>query len=95
MLQIIVKMYVQEDKIKEFIELFKEMLDPTFQMEGCFKYNMYRDEIDPSLFIVLEQWETRDYFEDYLLSKHFDRVVSQMMEVLIKEIEINIMHKVA
>jgi len=95
MVQTIARIGVKKDKIEEFIELFKEMIEPTLQEEGSLKYNMYQDEVDSSIFVILEEWENRDNFEDYLLSKHFDRVFPKMMKVMSKEIELNIMYKVA
>ena len=48
MIQTISKMSVKEDKVDEFIELFKEMIGPTKDEKGCIQYEMYQDEEDPT-----------------------------------------------
>ncbi len=94
MLQTVSKLYVMEDKIDEFLEVFKGMIEPTKKERGYIEYEMYQDEEDPSLLIVLEKWKSREDFDNHLESKHFKEIVPEMMKLMSKETELNICKKV-
>lgn len=94
MVQTISKLYAKEDKVDEFIEVFKEMIPPTKEEEGCIQYEMYQDEEEPSLLIVLEQWATKEAFDGHLETDHFKRIVPRMTELMAKESEFNLCRKV-
>lgn len=95
MVEIISKMFVKEDKVDELIELFKEMIGPTKREEGYIQYEMYQDEENPTILIVIEQWESRENFDMHLQSEHFERIVPKMSELMAKETEMNIAYRVA
>lgn len=94
MLQVISKIYVKEEKIHEFVEVFKEMIEPTKKEKGYIQYEMYQDEENPALLIVLEQWETRENFDNHLKSEHFERIVPKMTVFMTKETEVNLCYKI-
>jgi quinol monooxygenase YgiN len=93
MVQTVSKIYVREDQIHEFVETFKGMIEPTKKEKGYIQYEMYQDNENPSLFIVLEQWENREDFDKHLQSEHFKEIVPKMTEYMTKEVELNICNK--
>lgn len=95
MVQTVSKIFVKKDKVDELIELFKEMIEPTKKEEGCIQYEMYQDEEDATILIVLEQWESRENFDMHLQSEHFERIVPKMSELMVKETEMNLCNKIA
>jgi len=95
MLQTISKIYVKEDQIDEFVEVFKGMIEPTKKEKGYIQYEMYQDEANPALLIVLEQWETREDFDNHMKSQHFERIAPKMAEFMSKETEVNLCYKIA
>ncbi|MCY6370589.1 putative quinol monooxygenase [Clostridium ganghwense] len=95
MLQTVSKIYVKEEQINEFVEVFKGMIEPTKKEKGCIQYEMYQDEEKPSTLIVLEQWECREDFDNHMKSEHFERIAPKMSEYMTKETEINLCYKVA
>ena len=90
MLQTVSKLYVMEDRVDEFLEVFKGMIEPTQKEKGYIEYEMYQDEEDPSLLIVLEKWESKEDFDNHLKSEHFDKIVPKMVKLMRKEGELNI-----
>jgi len=88
-------MIVKKDKVDEFISIFREMIEPTKNEQGCKQYEMYQDENNPTLFIVLEQWDSREKFNKHLESEHFERIVQKMSELIESETDLNITHLVA
>ncbi|GLI54550.1 antibiotic biosynthesis monooxygenase [Propionigenium maris DSM 9537] len=90
MIQTVSKLYVMEDKINEFLEVFKGMIEPTQKEKGYIEYEIYQDEEDPALLIVLEKWESKEDFDNHLQSKHFNKIVPEMVKLMRKEGELNI-----
>lgn len=95
MIQAISKIYVKEDQIDKFVEVFEGMIEPTKKEKGYIQYEMYQDEENPALLIVLEQWETKEDFDNHLKSEHFERIVPKMTEFMTKETELNLCYKIA
>lgn len=95
MVQTVSKIFVKEDKVNELVELFKEMIEPTKKEDGCIQYEMYQDEEDPTILIVLEQWESRDAFDKHLQTEHFERIAPKMTELMLKETELNVAYRIA
>lgn len=94
MIQTVSKIYVMEDRGDEFLEVFKRMIEPTKKEKGYIEYEMYQDEEDPSLFIVLEKWESKEDFDSHLKSEHFDKIVPEMVKLMTKETEFNLCRRV-
>jgi len=95
MIQTVSKLYVQPGKSIEFIEIFKKMIGPTKKEKGCLQYEMYQDEDNETLFIVLERWKLKEDFDNHLKSAHFEEIVPRMLELLVKESELNVTKFVA
>lgn len=95
MLQTVSKIYVKEEQINEFVEVFKGMIEPTKKEKGYIQYEMYQDEENPALLIVLEQWKTKEDFDNHLKSEHFEKIVPKMSEFMTKETEVNLCYKIA
>lgn len=94
MIQTVSKIYVLEDRVDEFLKIFKGMIEPTKKEKGYMEYEMYRDEENPSLLIALEKWETQDDFLNHLESKHFKVIVPEMMKLMAKETEFNLSKRI-
>jgi len=95
MIEAVSKLFAKEDKINELIAVFKEMIEPTKKEKGYILYEMYQDETAPAVLIVLEQWETKDDFDNHCISEHFDRIVPRMVKCMAKQSEVNICQRVA
>jgi len=95
MLEAVSKLFAKEDKIDELISVFKEMIEPTKKEKGYILYEMYQDEQDPSILIVLEQWETKEDFDNHCISEHFERIVPRMVSCMAKQSDVNTCYRVA
>ena len=95
MIEAVSKLFAKEDKIDELISVFKEMIEPTKKEKGYILYEMYQDEKNPSTLIVLEQWETKEDFDNHCISGHFERIVPRMVSCMAKQSEVNICYRVA
>lgn len=95
MIEVVSKMYAKDGRVEELISKFKEMIEPTKKEKGYLLYEMYQDQKNLSVLIVLEQWETQEDFDNHCISDHFNRIVPQMLECMERASEVNICNKVA
>lgn len=94
MINVIGKNFVKENKIDNVLELAKELVETTVKEDGCVKYEMYQDEKNPSIMIIIEEWKTMENLNKHMASEHFKRIVPQMNECMSKKSELNICQKV-
>lgn len=48
----------------------QHLVKPTSAEEGCINYDLHRSIEDPSLFLVYENWTSRDVWEKHMQSDH-------------------------
>ncbi|MGK0467472.1 putative quinol monooxygenase [Clostridium sp.] len=94
MIKVIAKNFAKENKIEKVLELAKILVESTVKEDGCIKYEMYQDEKNPSILIMVEEWETIEALNKHMSSEHFKKIVSQMSECMDQKPELNICKKV-
>lgn len=95
MIEAISKLYAKKGRTKDLISVFKQMIEPTQKEKGYIRYEMYQDKDNTEILIVTEQWETQEDFDQHCKSKHFERIVPQMTDLMEKPSEVHICTKVA
>lgn len=93
MIKVVAKNFAQDDKIKEIIELYKELVEMTRKEEGCIKYELYKDEDDFTIMTMIEEWENREFLDQHLRSEHFTRIVPMLRKLMSKETDMNVYSK--
>lgn len=94
MIKVIAKNYAKEAKIEKVLELAKELVEKTVNEDGCIMYEMYQDEKNPCVLIMIEEWETIEALNNHMFSEHLKKIVPQMNECMNQKPEINICKKV-
>jgi quinol monooxygenase YgiN len=94
MIKVIAKNFAKENKIEKVLELAKVLVETTVKEDGCIKYEMYQDEKNPSILIMIEEWETIEALNNHMSSEHFKQIVPQMSECMNQKPELNICKKV-
>lgn len=94
MIKVIAKNFAKETKIEKVLELAKELIETTVKEDGCIKYEMYQDEKNPCVLIMIEEWETIETLNNHMSSEHFKKIVPQMNECMNQKAEVNICKKV-
>ena len=94
MIKVIAKSFTKENQIENVLELAKELVKATVQEEGCISYEMYQDEKDPKILIMVEEWETIEALNQHMASEHFTKIVPQMNEYRDQKSELNICKRV-
>lgn len=94
MLKVVAKIFPKENKIDKVLELARVLVEKTVKEEGCIKYEMYQDEKDPKILIMLEEWVNLDFLNNHMSSEHFMWIVPQFSQYVEKESEVSICKKV-
>ena len=63
---IILEVKIKPGSGDETIALFKELLPDTRKYDGCISIDVYRNQEDPEVIVLVEQWEQRPKHEAYL-----------------------------
>jgi quinol monooxygenase YgiN len=54
--------------IDDLIELFHSAIEAALQQEGCIRYELWQDPVNPRHFTVIQEWETQAALDAYLAS---------------------------
>ena len=95
MIKTISKIIVHASNIKVFIDIFKQMVEPTKTEKGYIEYEMYQDKNSDNTLVVLEKWETQEDFNNHLKSDHFNKFVPSLKELMIKETDFSLCERIA
>ncbi len=93
MIKVVAKGYAQEDKVKEIIEICKELVELTRKEEGCIRYELYQDINDSTILTFVEEWESKEALDKHMKTEHFTRIVPIKNKLMAKLTEINIYNK--
>ena len=91
-LTVIAKIKAKKGKT-EFIksELVK-LIEPTRKEEGCIQYVLHQDNNDPSIFIFVENWLSKELLDKHLsnehLKKYLENTEGSVEEFIINEMKI-------
>jgi quinol monooxygenase YgiN len=67
---------------------FLEVITPTHQESGCLRYALHRGLDDPSLFMMIERWSSREALNEHLATPHVARLFEALGELLAGPAEI-------
>ena len=94
MITIVAKHFIKDDKIAEFLDMAKGLVDTTKQEDGCMKYDLYQDVKNPKVISIIEEWGNSTALDRHSSSEHFRRIVPILSGFTEKQTEINIYKKV-
>ena len=70
-MMIVAKVIVKPDKIKDFTEAAKEIIEKSNQEAGCKFYQLYQDPYDNSKFVFVEQYDNQAAVDAHFASDYF------------------------
>ena len=92
-IRVVAKNYVKPEKIQEFIDLCKKLVEESVKEEGCMDYGLYQELDNPGILTMLEEWRDKSNLDKHLNSNHFREIFPLLSEYLEKETEINMYTK--
>ena len=94
MIKVVAKHFVKEDKINEFLELGKNLVDATVKEDGCIKYELFQDAKDSKILTMIEEWEDKTALDKHMASEHFREIIPILSSFMEKPAEMNLYSKV-
>lgn len=80
-MRMIVKRLVKEGKSEELIKIYEQLIALTRKEDGCISYGLYRDEKNPRLFALMEEWRDAGALDRHLQTEHFKTLVPKLNEL--------------
>lgn len=80
-MRLIVKRLVKEGKSEELIKIYEEMVALTRKEDGCIAYGLYRNQSNPGLFVVIEEWRDAESLDRHLGTEHVKTLVPKLNEL--------------
>ena len=86
----VAKNYVKPEKVQEFMDLCKNLVEATLKEEGCIEYGLYQELGNSGILTFLEEWKDEKSLDEHLNSNHFRKIFPLFSEYLEKETEVNV-----
>jgi quinol monooxygenase YgiN len=87
---VVAKNYVKPEKVQEFMDLCKNLVEATLKEEGCIEYGLYQELGNSGILTFLEEWKDEKNLDEHLNSNHFRKIFPLFSEYLEKETEVNV-----
>lgn len=91
--KVVAKNRVKPEKIEEFTDLCKTLVEESLKEEGCIEYGLYQELEEPGLMTMIEEWKDEKSLEKHFNSAHFKKIVPLISKYLEKEAEVNAYEK--
>jgi len=59
------------------------LVAPTSEEPGCLRYDLYRSDTDPSLWVLLEAWQSQAHLDAHVETLHFRAFLARKDEVML------------
>ncbi|MGI5990754.1 MAG: putative quinol monooxygenase [Methanosarcina sp.] len=89
-IRVVAKNYVKPEKVQEFMDLCKNLVEATLKEEGCIEYGLYQELGNSGILTFLEEWKDEKNLDEHLNSNHFRKIFPLFSEYLEKETEVNV-----
>lgn len=87
---VIVELKVKTQKIDDFLEKSKTMIEETIQEKGCLEYELFKNIKRENIFIFREKFKNKEAFEKHQKTSHFKKFFNYSIQILEGEPTINI-----
>ena len=69
-LTIVAHIRPHQDQAELVLSELSKLVAPTRAEEGCINYDLHRDNEDPTYFMLYENWESRELWQQHMVSAH-------------------------
>ncbi len=92
-IRVVAKNQVKPEKIQEFMDLCKNLVEESLKEEGCIEYGVYQELENSKILTMLEEWKDESSLDEHLNSNNFKEIFPLLSECLEKETEIDVYKK--
>ena len=68
----------QKRKAAEVLKTLRSLLGPISAQPGCARCEIYRDVVDETVYLYLEEWGSLEQLERHIRSDHYRRLLAVM-----------------
>ncbi len=90
MLTIIARPTVDPDRVDDIKDAMLDLVDATRREEGCIRYELHQDNLQPNRFVFVETWESRELWRRHMEGDAIDvfnaRVLGGIVEFELQEL---------
>lgn len=94
MIEVIVRNYVKEEAVEQYLELIKNLVSESRQEIGCERYEVYKDVNGKNEYVFAEVWSTKERLDNHFETTHFKDIVKKVSEMLYSDSVISVLEKV-
>jgi quinol monooxygenase YgiN len=68
----------------ELEQAMRAVVAPTHQEAGCVRYTVHRSVIDPSEFVTIESWTSKEAVDHHFATPHVQALLKKVPDLLIQ-----------
>jgi len=87
-LHVVATLHAQAGKEEELQTLLEGLLEPTRAEDGCVRYQLLRNEADPSEFTFVEEWVSAEALASHFETEHIQTTRAKFDGVLAGELDL-------
>jgi quinol monooxygenase YgiN len=87
------QIYGLEGKEKELLAAFAKIRDEIIKCPGCEAYEVYKNGVVSSHYILYERWTTREQFEDHTRIEALGVLAKERNKYLAKPIDFDLFYE--
>jgi quinol monooxygenase YgiN len=85
MIVIRIKLKVEQSNKEELLSYLQSEVERNNTLTGCLAYALYQDLSEPDGFLLYEEWENIDVFNDYKNSAAFGEIMAKVFPLLVSK----------
>ena len=82
MIVIRIKLQVDQSNKEELLSYLQSEVERNKTLAGCLAYSLYQDISEADAFLLYEEWESMDVFNDYKNSEAFGKIMAKVFPLL-------------
>ncbi|MEA5570601.1 putative quinol monooxygenase [Calothrix sp. UHCC 0171] len=80
--QVLVSVAALPGKEKEVTSLLLQLVGPSRQEEGCIRYELLQNHVEPTEFVFIEEWESEVALMGHIDSIHVQEIFRELGNLL-------------
>lgn len=92
MINVIASIYIKEDKVQEFIEIFKSNIPAVLEEKGCVEYvptidfptGLPPQELNKNVVTIIEKWSSFEDLQSHLSAPHMLAYKENVKDLVVK-----------
>ena len=89
-MMIVAKLTIKPEKVKDFTEAAREMIEKSNKETGCKSYQLYQDPYDNSRFVFVEEYKNQSAVDEHFATDYFKAFGPKISDLVLEPAKIKI-----